>query len=220
MVSNPARQRHELLDAGGIVHSDSLVHAAVEGERFEGRLTAHYEFNETVVSESGAHQYAEEERDTHNILWQIEHNGEVWQANPVEITARLVRLQNNIYVPLEGPIQFGEAFAVEGTLEKPAARQVYRLELNYGEEQPYDVFLYPTEEDTKLLRTSCTISCGTSPTVTQKLRRPTNEPDFATHNRCFLPGMFSAACRRTDTRSRTADLGGPGRHLENRLLGC
>ena len=55
-------------------------------------------------------------------------------------------------VPLEGPVDYGDAFYVEGRLETPARRPVYRAQLETAAGDRQEVLLYPTEDDPTLLR--------------------------------------------------------------------
>ena len=151
-VGDPARQRYRFLDRDSVVHSQSHIRAAVQGERFEGRLTIQESHTEENFSDSGESRYNRQERQTHQINWSVTHNGEIWKPSPVALTPRLVTLKDGDFVPLEGDLAFGDAFAVEGRLENPAARLVYTLEMEHGGQEPFDVLLYPTEEDSRLVR--------------------------------------------------------------------
>jgi|GEM_PF-4307012 len=152
VVSDPARQRHRFLDRESVVHSKSLVHAAVQGERFEGRLTIQENHSDEYFSGGGETRFNQEERQTHQINWSVTHNGEIWKPSPVALTPRLVTLKDGNFVPFEGELAFGDAFAVEGRLENPAARLVYTLEMQRGGQEPFDVLLYPTDDDPRLVR--------------------------------------------------------------------
>ncbi len=150
-VGNPARERVRAEDPEEEFSAEIFVHAAVSGERFDGRVNLTREYFEVTDANDGA-TLTYDEREVRHIFWSLEHDGEIWKPGPVEIAASLVQPQGGGFVPLEGKLTFGEPFAVEGRLEKPAARQVYNLELEYGGERPFDVLLYPTEEDPSLLR--------------------------------------------------------------------
>lgn len=76
-----------------------------------------------------------------------------WVPPPdVAIDARIVVLHHGKFVPFDGGLNFGQPFAVEGRLKDPALHPVYRLELEDDQDEPFDVFLYPTDKDPRLLR--------------------------------------------------------------------
>ena len=76
-----------------------------------------------------------------------------WVPPPdVAIEPRIVVLHDGKFVPFDGALSFGQPFAVEGRLKDPALHPVYRLELADGQDQPFDVLLYPTDNNPRLLR--------------------------------------------------------------------
>ncbi|SDB58660.1 hypothetical protein SAMN02982931_04717 [Bauldia litoralis] len=151
-VGDDARTRHRYAEYGWMGSDQSFVHAARSGERFEGSVKFEHLSNIESFKNDGETRFFDENSETINVLWTIVHDGEIWQPPDVEIDPRLVTLSDGKFVPLEHPLNFGEAFAVEGRLIKPAARSVYRLLFDDGADQPVNIFLYPTDEDPRLVR--------------------------------------------------------------------
>jgi hypothetical protein len=65
---------------------------------------------------------------------------------------RIVRLRDGRFVPFKGALKYGDAFAIEGRLREPATRSTYRVEISRGTEPPFEVVLYPRQENPRLLR--------------------------------------------------------------------
>ncbi|CDO60589.1 hypothetical protein BN1012_Phect2376 [Candidatus Phaeomarinobacter ectocarpi] len=131
----------------------TIVHAAGTGEVIKGRVNITSEHYKIDVNPDSNARNITDERQTHNVVWSLSHDGDIWAPKPPEIVARFVRPNGTgDYEPLSDPLDYGSPFAVEGRLELPAARQVYNLEIDYGGERPHDVLLYPTEEDRTVLR--------------------------------------------------------------------
>ncbi len=131
----------------------TIVHAAGTGEVIKGRVNVTSELYRIEENPDSTTRTIRDQRQVHNIVWSLSHNGDIWAPKPPGIVARFVRPDGSGgFQPLSGPLDYGSPFAVEGQLELPAARPVYNLEIDYGGERPHDVLLYPTEEDRTLLR--------------------------------------------------------------------
>ncbi len=131
----------------------TIVHAAGTGELIKGRVNITSEHYKIDANPDSNARSITDERQTHNVVWSLSHDGDLWAPGPPDIVASFVQPDGSGgFEPLSYPLDYGSPFAVEGRLELPAARQVYNLEIDYGGERPHDVLLYPTEEDRTVLR--------------------------------------------------------------------
>ncbi|GAA6157571.1 hypothetical protein NBRC116588_30440 [Pyruvatibacter sp. HU-CL02332] len=149
----PQRERitHKQLD--DFFWARTIVHSAGNGEKLDGRVNITSEHYDIYVNEDGDHRRIRDQRQTHNVIWSLSHDGDVWAPGPPDIAASFVQPDGSGgFEPLTENLDYGTPFAVEGRLELPAARQVYNLEIDYGGDRPHDVLLYPTEEDRTVLR--------------------------------------------------------------------
>jgi len=69
-----------------------------------------------------------------------------------KIDLRFVKWQDNEYVPLERPIDFGESFYIEGRLEKPAMQSSYMASIKLPDGSQREVPLFQTEDDPSVIR--------------------------------------------------------------------
>jgi hypothetical protein len=127
------------------------VDGDVSGDRVEGSFSHLAEVQYTQIA-SATDKREGEARDEVRVQWAILY--EPAPASPAEepMTLSFARPTDGKPVPFEGPADYGDAFYVEGRLEKPATREVYRIALQTPDGTPQDVFLRPTAEDPTLLR--------------------------------------------------------------------
>lgn len=129
------------------------IHTVGTGETIKGRVTIASDYNDIYVDPDDGDRVISEQRDTVQLHWTLSHDGDLWAPGPPDILARFVRPDGTGgFEPLEGPLDYGAPFAVEGRLELPAARSAYTLEIDHGGERAHDVLLYPTADDPTLLR--------------------------------------------------------------------
>lgn len=149
----PTRERISFRREDEFFWRRTIVHSAGTGELIKGRVNITSELYKIETDSDSTTRTIRDQRQTHNVIWSLSHDGDIWAPKPPEIVARFVRPDGSGgFEPLSDPLDYGSPFAVEGRLELPAARQVYNLEIDYGGERPHDVLLYPTEEDRTVLR--------------------------------------------------------------------
>ena len=150
---SPTRARISYKREDDLFWRRTIVHAAGTGEVIDGRVNVTSEFYKIDVDPDSNTRFIRDQRQTHNIVWSLSHDGDICVTKQPEIDARFVQQDGSGgYQPVSEPLDYGTPFVVEGRLELPAARQVYNLEIDYGGERPHDVLLYPTPEDRTLLR--------------------------------------------------------------------
>jgi hypothetical protein len=132
----------------------SEVRSDGDGATVEGDLIQIAEMTRHSASTGARHpsRTDEEAAERMHFHWSVSHEpGESSpEAEPMALS--FVEMQDGQFVPLSRPVDYGEAFYVEGRLEEPAKQLGYRIRLNAHGSREQDVFLYPTKEDQRLLR--------------------------------------------------------------------
>jgi len=145
------RTTNERLDE--LFWARTMVHAATTGETLNGQVKVVSQYFDVSEDEANNSRVTRDQRQEHLINWSLSHDGDIWAPGPPDIVASVVEPDGvGGFRAFTGELEYGRPFAIEGRLELPAARSVYNLEIDYGGERVHDVLLYPTEQDTQLLR--------------------------------------------------------------------
>jgi hypothetical protein len=128
----------------------SEIDADVSGSRSEGAISHVAEFEDSYADSAGV-LVVEDAREVIRVQWTASY--EPAPASPAEepMLLSFARPKDGKPVPFEGELDYGDAFYVEGRMEKPATREVYRVLMHVPGAQ-HDVFLRPTKDDPTLLR--------------------------------------------------------------------
>ena len=74
------------------------------------------------------------------------------EAEPEKMDLRFVRWEDSRHVPIEGALNFGDAFFLEGRLEAPAMKNVYFAQVGPAEGDTEEISLFPDEDALKVVR--------------------------------------------------------------------
>jgi hypothetical protein len=150
--SESSGTEHNVFMKNGVL---SLIDAAFSDDRVTGTVTQAVSHQATSegLGNGGMEDNVEQAEDQVSLQWSVTH--EPAPASPEEepMTLSFARPLDGKAVPFEASeIDYGEAFYVEGRLEKPATRKVYRVQLEVTGGAAQDVFLRPVEGDPTLVR--------------------------------------------------------------------
>ncbi len=79
-------------------------------------------------------------------------NCEPETVKPEKMDLRFVRWSDGEYVPVDRPLEFGEAFYIEGGLKEPAIKNSYLARVSSPSGTEEEVALFRTEDDPKIVR--------------------------------------------------------------------